>query len=137
MAAHLSIDDLKIMAEDLPSAIGKSSDSRSRLLCVLDILKTYTDENHGLTANQIREILKYRLGAGGSKPSEPTILKALQILIDCHIQGLTIENPLVAPMKALSAPEHHCLAPKRACLSILLSPVSTSLKNSVPIYAAN
>lgn len=93
MAAHLSIDDLKIMAEDLPSAIGKSSDSRSRLLCVLDILKTYTDENHGLTANQIREILKYRLDTDGSKPSEPTILKDLQILIGSHIQGLTIEKP--------------------------------------------
>ena len=92
MASRLNATDLQRMAEDLPDDIGDNTDARSRLLRIVEILKMHTDESRGLTAKQIGEILRYK-SKSGAAPSEPTILKDLNILASSHIPDLQILKP--------------------------------------------
>lgn len=88
----LSDQRLKDMAEELPGDIGRRSDQRSRLLCIIEILKKYTDQEHGITISEIRKILKFRSKSGKS-PSEPTVLQDLKAIAGNNIPGLQILKP--------------------------------------------
>ena len=85
----ISLDE---QASWLLSELPKASDVRARLLCELEILRKLTDENHGLTAKEIAEILSYR-SEDGKKPSEPTILDDLHALENCPVGALSASNP--------------------------------------------
>lgn len=50
------------IAEDLPISVGKNGDMKSQLLCVAEILRLFTDADHGLTADEIRDAVGIRTG---------------------------------------------------------------------------
>lgn len=88
-----SDEDFQYMAATLPDNVGLDHDARSRLLCVMEILSTHTDEDEGLTAKEIAQILKNR-GRLEDLPSEPTVLADIHAIaknkpndMDIHIPG--------------------------------------------------
>ena len=89
---RLSDEELKIIAEDLPGEVGKSSDARSRLLCVQELLRFATDSKHGLTASEIAKILTFR-AKDGKVPSEPTVLEDIHAIAQNAALGMKIEIP--------------------------------------------
>ena len=88
----LTDEDLKIIAEDLPGDGGRSSDARSRLLCVQELMRFATDSNHGLTASEIAKILAYR-SEDGKVPSEATVLEDIHAIETNGPVGIEIEVP--------------------------------------------
>ena len=88
----LTDEDLKIIAEDLPGDVGRSSDARSRLLCVQELMRFATDSNHGLTASEIAIILAYR-SEDGKVPSEATVLEDIHAIETNGPVGIEIEVP--------------------------------------------
>ena len=81
------------MADCLPGDVGRLDDTRSRLICVQEILRTLTDSEHGLTANDIREIIKLRSWQSGKAPSEPAVLSDLHALIESDLDNFSVEQP--------------------------------------------
>ena len=87
-----SDDDLRDMADDLPDIVGVDGDARSRLLCVMEILNTYTDEKRGLTAKEIAQVLMNRSDSG-NLPSEPTVLADIHAIARNKPNGMEISIP--------------------------------------------
>lgn len=76
----------------LPGNVGFDDDARSRLLCVFEILKSFTDREHGLTSAQIREILEAR-STSGKKPSEPSVLSDIKAISENSYPAIEVETP--------------------------------------------
>ena len=87
-----SDEDLQYMATTLPDNVGLDRDARSRLLCVMEILNTHTDEDEGLTAKEIAQILKSRRGME-VLPSEPTVLADIHAIAKNKPNGMDIHVP--------------------------------------------
>lgn len=85
-------DDLREKAEDLPGVVGLSDDFRSRLLCVMEILNTFTNEEEGLTASDIAQILMKRSNSE-KPPSEPTILDDIHAIAKNKPNGMELDIP--------------------------------------------
>lgn len=85
-------DDLREKAEDLPGEVGLSDDPRSRLLCVMEILNTFTNEEEGLTVSEIAQILANRSNSK-KPPSEPTILKDIHAIANNKPNGVELDIP--------------------------------------------
>lgn len=81
---------LEEMAYDLPEQAGKGKGGKAQLLLVAEILKAYTDEEHGLTADEIREIIGIRTG---SKPTAAKVRDDIHALADCGLFGMDIVIP--------------------------------------------
>ena len=79
-------------ANMLPDNVGLEDDARSRLLCVFEILKTFTDADHGLTTSQIRDILESR-SLTGKKPSEPSVLSDIKSIAENSYPTIDVERP--------------------------------------------
>lgn len=75
----MNSERLKTIAQDLPQNVGRKSDARSRLLCVQELLRVATDENHGLNASEIASILQIRSNSK-TPPSEPTVLSDIHAI---------------------------------------------------------
>lgn len=84
---------LEELADCIPGDAGRLDGARSRLLGVQEIMRTLTDHDHGLTAAEIREILRLRNWQSGKTPSEPAILDDLKALADSDLTSLSIEKP--------------------------------------------
>ena len=87
-----SDEDLRDMADDLPGIVGVDGDARSRLLCVMEILNTHTDEKRGLTAKEIAQVLMNRSDSG-NLPSEPTVLADIHAIARNKPNGMEISIP--------------------------------------------
>ena len=90
MNSGLTLEEL---ADCLPGDVGRLDDSRSRLLCVQEVLRTLTDSSHGLTIGEIREIIGLRSWQSGHVPSEPSVLADVHALIDANLESLEIARP--------------------------------------------
>lgn len=65
--------------------------SRTRLLCVVELLRTLTDEEHRLSNSEIRMVLSAKFG-DACAPAENTINSDLAALRDCGIMGLKLHT---------------------------------------------
>ncbi len=88
----LTDEELKIIAEDLPGEVGRSSDARSRLLCVQELMRFATDSQHGLTASEIAKILSLR-AEDGKVPTETTVLEDIHAIQENAPLNLEIDVP--------------------------------------------
>jgi hypothetical protein len=78
------------ISEDLPRAIGQGHDMKSQLLCVAEILRLFTDQDHGLTADEIREAVGLRTG---KTPTAAKVLSDIHSLAGNSPFGMEISIP--------------------------------------------
>lgn len=76
------------LADMLPDELS-CNDSRERLLCLVEILRTLTDEDHALSNADIRTILHARFGSACA-PAENTIGADLRAIRDAGCFGLDV-----------------------------------------------
>ena len=69
------IEELRLLEESIQPSACATRTSKSELLATLDIVRTLTDENHGLTAREIAQIIGLRTGRA---PTEGKILSDLK-----------------------------------------------------------
>ena len=63
----------------MPGEVGWASDTRSRLLCVQELLRCAIDKNHGLTTSEIVIILSFR-ASDDKVVSEPAVLEDIHAI---------------------------------------------------------
>ncbi|MBQ9000569.1 MAG: WYL domain-containing protein [Eggerthellaceae bacterium] len=84
----------KLTAEDidcsLPAHICTSSSSKAQMLYIAEALRCLTDEEHGLTAQQLADAIAVRTGKA---PSEPKVLRDLRLLSENTPFGMQVEAP--------------------------------------------
>ena len=81
---------IKDMEELLPSRIGESGSMKSQMLLIVELLRTFTDEDHGLSSKEIRDVIELRTG---KRPSEQKVLSDIHELADNAPFGMCIEIP--------------------------------------------
>ncbi len=84
----LSQDDIEDFASLLPPELSCNS-PRERLLCIVEILKRFSDERHPLSNANIRAILKERFG---ETPAENTVGGDLRALTNNGFAGIQIRK---------------------------------------------
>lgn len=96
--------DFEKLASLLPDEM-RLEDNSSRLLCLVELMRTLTDEEHPLSYREIREVMKARFGADKA-PSENTIAanlrsinesRCLGVRIHVDARGAWCENTRISP----------------------------------------
>lgn len=80
----------EILASDLPREASRESSPKAQLLLVAEILKSFTDEEHGLTADEIREAIGIRTG---KTPTAAKVRDDIHALAACRLFGMDIDIP--------------------------------------------
>ncbi len=86
----ISKSKAKELADLLPDG-RHCNNARERLLCVLELLLTLTDENHPLSNAEIRAVLRAKHGAQCA-PSENTIAADLRAICTSEVFGLGVHT---------------------------------------------
>lgn len=75
---------------DLPPRAGRGNSMKSQLLLVAEILRLFTDEEHGLTADEIREVVGIRTG---KTPTAAKVRDDIHALADNSPFGMEVSIP--------------------------------------------
>lgn len=78
------------MESFLPPGMGKSGSKKSQTLLVAELLRTFTDSDHGLTASEIRDVIGLR---SGRRPSESKVLDDIHEIAENRPFGTELEIP--------------------------------------------
>ena len=78
------------MESFLPPGMGVSGSKKSQMLLLAELLRTFTDDGHGLTAEEIREVIGLR---SGRRPSESKVLDDIHEIAENRPFGTEIEIP--------------------------------------------
>lgn len=78
------------IACDLPTGAGAGRGTKAQLLLVAEILRLFTDEDHGLTADEIREVVGIRTGR---TPTAAKVRDDIHALADSSLFGMDVFIP--------------------------------------------
>lgn len=78
------------IAADLPADVGHDDGKKSQMLCVAEILRLFTDEDEGLTAEEIRQAVGLRTG---STPTAAKVRDDIHALANNGAFGMEIKIP--------------------------------------------
>ena len=78
------------MESFLPPEMGSSGSNKSIILLIAELLRTFTDEEHGLSVDEIRDVIELRTG---KRPSENKVLDDIHELAENKPFGTSIEIP--------------------------------------------
>ena len=84
----ISRDDIEEFASLMPQGLS-CNNPRERLLCIVEILKKFSDEAHPLSNADIRAILEERFGI---TPAENTVSGDLKALVSNEVAGIKIQK---------------------------------------------
>lgn len=82
--------DARALADNLPEPVGRGSDTKSQLLCVMEALRLLTDEERGLTADELADVVEARCGR---RPAQQKVISDVHAVADNAPFGMAVDIP--------------------------------------------
>lgn len=85
---------LQAMAAELPSNVDAFSSRRLRIPLLCEILGNWTDDDHGLTLEEIRSLMAEYFGDESKVPTKPTLIEDLKAIEAARLSSCEIKAPV-------------------------------------------